>query len=498
MTAVPARASVHRILVRNGLVKPQEQRHGRKYKRWQRDAPMQLWQLDIVGGVPLAGGREAKIVTGIDDCSRFVVVSAVILVQSGRAVTEAFAAAMRRYGVPFEVLTDNGKQFTGRHIRPQPVEVLFERVCRENGILQRHTKPRSPTTTGKIERFHKSLRAELLDHVAPFESLEAAQAAIDGWVHAYNHQRPHQALDMAVPASRFRPNGPARDVAVPQPTPADEQVTLPWADEGPWPRRRCRSRAAPRSSSKSQVSPGGTVIIVAGRQSVSFKQGLAGRALTVWADLHSIHLLLDGHLLRTVASRLLPHDLAYLAMRGARQAGPEPAKAAIQRQDGKPVLAAGQAVEIDRKVHRDGHVTVSGEKYQVGTGHAGTQVTLRLDGHLMHAIADGALAGTWPCPITAERAARINGARAAASPLPPAPLPAGSIAARRRVHPDGRIMVNKQPIKLGPRHAGKLVTVIIEDTCYRILHGEEELAVKPRKDTSPITRLYVRGMKTEP
>jgi transposase InsO family protein len=155
---VPGRATVHRILARNGLVKPQEQRHGRKYKRWQRDAPMQLWQLDIVGGVPLAGGREAKIVTGIDDCSRFVVVSAVIMVQSGRAVTEAFAAAMRRYGVPFEVLTDNGKQFTGRHIRPQPVEVLFERVCRENGILQRQTKPRSPTTTGKIERFQCATR----------------------------------------------------------------------------------------------------------------------------------------------------------------------------------------------------------------------------------------------------------------------------------------------------------------------------------------------------
>ena len=495
--AVPGRVTVHRVMARNGLVKPQEQRHGRKYKRWQRDAPMQLWQLDIVGGVPLAGGREAKIVTGIDDCSRFVVVSAVVAVQSGRAVTEAFAAAMRRYGVPFEVLTDNGKQFTSRHIRPQPVEVLFERVCRENGILQRQTKPRSPTTTGKIERFHKSLRAELLDHVAPFESLEAAQAAVDGWVHAYNHQRPHQALDMAVPASRFRPNGPARDVAVPPPTAQDGQLALPWADEGvvappPLP--------APRSAAVefvARVSPAGDLIIVAGRQHLTLRQGMAGRTLTVWADLHSIHLLLDGHVLRTVASRLLPQDLAYLAMRGARQAGPEPARAAIQQRNGKPVLAAGQAVEIDRKVHRDGHVSVDGEKYQVGAGHAGTQVTMRLDGHLMHAIASGALAGTWPCPVTPERAARMNGARAAATPLPPAPLPAGSIAARRRVHPDGRIMVNKQPMKLGPRHAGKLVTVIIEDTCYRVLHGEEELAVKPRKDTSPITRLYVRGMKTQ-
>ncbi|MFI7642268.1 hypothetical protein [Nonomuraea sp. NPDC049400] len=57
-------------------------------------------------------------------------------------------------------------------------------------------------------------------------------------------------------------------------------------------------------------------------------------------------------------------------------------------------------------------------------------------------------------------------------------------------------MVNKQFIKLGPRHAGKLVTVVIEDTHYRVLHGEEELAIRPRRDTTPVTRLYVRGKGT--
>nr|WP_020512396.1 DDE-type integrase/transposase/recombinase [Actinoplanes globisporus] len=82
---------------------------------------MHLWQLDLVGGIPLADGRECKMVTGIDDHSRFVVIAAVVAVPSGRAVCAAFTAAMHRYGVPFEVLSDNGKQFTGRHHRPQPV-----------------------------------------------------------------------------------------------------------------------------------------------------------------------------------------------------------------------------------------------------------------------------------------------------------------------------------------------------------------------------------------
>jgi hypothetical protein len=135
-------------------------------------------------------------------------------------VCAAFTEAMRRYGVPAEVLTDNGAQFTGRHTKPQPVEVLFERICRDNGITQRRTKPRSPTTTGKVERFHKTLREEFLDHALPFESLTAAQEAVDGWVASYNHRRPHQALDMATPASRFRPNGPTRlDVSAPVATP---------------------------------------------------------------------------------------------------------------------------------------------------------------------------------------------------------------------------------------------------------------------------------------
>src|SRR6202012_346175 len=78
LEAAPSRATVHRVLSRNGLVSAQEQQHRRKYRRWQRDAPMQLWQLDLVGGVMLADGRECKMLTGIDDHSRFVVVSAVL------------------------------------------------------------------------------------------------------------------------------------------------------------------------------------------------------------------------------------------------------------------------------------------------------------------------------------------------------------------------------------------------------------------------------------
>jgi transposase InsO family protein len=140
---------------------------------------MHLWQLDLVGGIYLGGGRECKMVTGIDDHSRYVVIAQVLAVPNGRSVCAAFTAAMDRYGVPSEVLTDNGKQFTGRFTKPRPAEVLFEQVCRLNGITARLTRPRSPTTTGKTERWHQTLRRELLDNAGPFADLAAAQAAID-------------------------------------------------------------------------------------------------------------------------------------------------------------------------------------------------------------------------------------------------------------------------------------------------------------------------------
>jgi hypothetical protein len=161
-----------------------------------------------MGGLRLVDGREAKLVTGLDDHSRFCVAAGVVAHATARAVCQVFAAALARHGVPQELLTDNGKVFTGR-FAPHPGEVLFDRSCRENGSTHRLTAPGSPTTTGKVERFHKTLRTELLDGLR-FDSLVQAQQVIDAWVSDDNTRRPHQALAMATPAQRFQVSaGPA-------------------------------------------------------------------------------------------------------------------------------------------------------------------------------------------------------------------------------------------------------------------------------------------------
>jgi hypothetical protein len=82
--------------------------------------------------------------------------------------------------------------------------VLFDRICRENGIDHLLTAPRSPTTTGKIERFHRTLRSEFLTGRV-FADMGSAQAELDAWVRSYNTERPHQGIGMATPASRFTP-----------------------------------------------------------------------------------------------------------------------------------------------------------------------------------------------------------------------------------------------------------------------------------------------------
>jgi hypothetical protein len=129
-----------------------------------------------------------------------------------------------------------------------------------------------------------------------------------------------------------------------------------------------------------------------------------------------------------------PEDLRHLAMRGARPAGPPPAKPAFRRLNGTPVLPEGGAVEIDRVVTRHGTVTIAGHQQLVGFGWAGRAIVLRLDGHLLHAIADDALIGSWPGPISTDRRTSIKGARVPSTPLPPPPLPAGSLRVQRKVH----------------------------------------------------------------
>lgn len=276
---VPSEAGVYRALVRLNLIDPAARRpRDRKWKRWERGMPMELWQMDVVGGFVLAGGAKVKVLTGVDDHSRFCVCAHVMVRESSRNVCDGLAGAMRRWGVPEEILTDNGKVFTGRFSQP-PVEVLFDRICRENGITHRLTQPRSPTTTGKIERFHRSLRTEFrTDRV--FASLAVLQVELDEWVEDYNTNRPHQAIGMDTPVQRFQRDGlapvtPLRAIASARPDPA--------RSDGVWVARRASKLG----------------VVCVNWQQVCLGVAAAGRNVDVWVTNEVMQFFDGDQLLRT-------------------------------------------------------------------------------------------------------------------------------------------------------------------------------------------------------
>jgi len=482
------RSTVYRVLVRNKLIEPRSRRRRRQdYTRWERPVPMQLWQLDVTASAFLADGREVKIVTGLDDHSRYCVIARAVLRATARPVCRAFVEAMGVYGVPEEVLTDNGTVFTGRFLRPRPAEVLFERICRENGITQRLTRPRSPTTTGKIERLHQSLQLELLEVHRPFESLEALQAALDAWREEYNADRPHQSLGMAFPASRFIPAASPLPLRVPPQLAAasaqrPEQHELSPAGR---PAAAPDRQEAPLVAVEADrvVPPSGNSWI--GGQQVWLGPALAGRKVTIWVDETSLHVLLDGARIKTLPSRLGVAELARLAAGGARPAGPSPLLA-----------GTGTAVEIERTVNATGLVGLAGGQVSVGYQLAGQRVTLRMDGTQMAVISgDGELLRTLPCPVPAGERYRLRGARKASASPPPT---AGPVTVQRRVSSRGGIMVATQKIQVGLIHAGKIVTVTAEDHSFRLVVDGQAVRVVPRTTTREIHRYKAYAARPHP
>lgn len=474
VSPVPSRMTVYRILVRHGLVEPGVRRRKRSdYKRWQRDRPMQLWQMDIVGGVmlvdPVTGElTEAKVVTGVDDHSRYCVIASVVERATGRAVCAAFVWALQTFGVPEEVLTDNGKQFTDRF--GQGGEVLFDRICRENGIAHRLTQPASPTTTGKVERFHQTLRRELLDDCGAFESIEAAQAALDAWVQEYNSMRPHQALDMQSPGDRFTPVAeqerdvlglrvpgvlalvPQQRTAPAEPVPAEASAV----PDGP-------PEVAPAAV---PVEPGGPVefervVPASGNLQVAGKQfwlgpARSGLTVTFWADTSVIHLLIAGARIKTVRSHLSVADLGRLAARGGRAAGPAPLPA-----------GDGAAFEVDRVVNNSGLVGLGGHQVLAAEILGGRQVGIRIDDETLSFFDPSSreLLRVRPNPLTSEEVRRLRGLR----PAGPSPRPGVEpVRVQRRVSTVGTVMVCRQVVSLGRPYAGQTVTVHVSDSTITV------------------------------
>lgn len=209
----PARSTVHRVLVRNGLV-VERHREPPAVRRFVRERANELWQVDAKEWC-LADGTVVQVLSVLDDHSRMCAAAGAFSALSSEAAVDVFDTAAACLGEPESVLSDRGAIFTGR---THGCVGAFERHLWAQGVCTVNGRPYHPQTQGKVERYHRTLGEWLEDH-GPFEGLDTLNACLVAFRHDYNHDRPHQALDDRTPAEVFA----AAERAGPDPTRAAER-----------------------------------------------------------------------------------------------------------------------------------------------------------------------------------------------------------------------------------------------------------------------------------
>ena len=198
----PAPSTVHQILRRNGRIMPPPGDHLHPLGRFEKPAPNQLWQMDFKGRMPLANGAASHPLTVIDDHSRFSLCIGACADEQSTTVRQHLTSTFRRYGLPDALFVDNGSPWgDSGGSRWTALRIWLLRL--EVNLI--YARPYHPQSRGKNERFLRTMKAEVFA-LRSFRDLPDLQRAFDAWRTVYNLQRPHEALDMDVPASRYRPS----------------------------------------------------------------------------------------------------------------------------------------------------------------------------------------------------------------------------------------------------------------------------------------------------
>lgn len=200
VSGVPAASTITAILRRHGRLDGTGAGQPRAWQRFESAQPNDLWQMDFKGHVPAGSGRLHPL-TILDDCSRYALVLSACADQRETTVRERLTAAFRQFGLPWRILSDNGSPWgsAGGEITRFAIWLM------DLDIALIHGRPYHPQTQGKDERFHRTLKAEVLAG-RTFRTIGEAEAAFASWRQVYNTRRPHEAIGLDVPASRYRPS----------------------------------------------------------------------------------------------------------------------------------------------------------------------------------------------------------------------------------------------------------------------------------------------------
>lgn len=208
--APPAASTIQAILDRHGRIADAE-RHPQKYERFEKEAPNLLWQMDFKGQFQMRDSHWCWPLTIVDDHSRYAISIRACPRYDTTTVKPFLEDTFRRYGLPAAFYVDNGPPWGGGEPgQYTPLNVWLLKL----GVKVIHAKPYHPQGRGKNERFHRTLKDEVFA-LRRFRDLAEVQHALDRWRDVYNFERPHQALDQDVPASRYRPSARAMPQRLP-------------------------------------------------------------------------------------------------------------------------------------------------------------------------------------------------------------------------------------------------------------------------------------------
>jgi len=203
---LPAVSTISRILFRGGMISSEKSAQHRALIRFEHDSPNDLWQMDFKGHIGLSNELRCHPLTVIDDHSRYCLCLRAFDGETTEHVKGALVLCFQRHGLPLRILCDNGAPWGTGWQHSTPGRQRYTRLgvwLLRQGVRVSHGRPFHPQTQGKDERLHRTLKEELLMH-KELADFPAAQRSFDAWREQYNSVRPHEALDLAVPASRYR------------------------------------------------------------------------------------------------------------------------------------------------------------------------------------------------------------------------------------------------------------------------------------------------------
>jgi len=200
--SLPSPSTITAILHRYGAIDPVESAKHTSWQRFEAPQPNALWQMDFKGHFPLVNRLRCHPLTVVDDHSRYALGLEACARETREIVQPLLTKLFRTYGLPHRILCDNGQPWGARdEYRYTKLSVWLIRL----GIEVSHSRVCHPETLGKEERFHRTLHTELL-HTRTFVDLNDCQRHFDQWRNLYNFERPHEALNMQVPANRYQPS----------------------------------------------------------------------------------------------------------------------------------------------------------------------------------------------------------------------------------------------------------------------------------------------------